>query len=300
MTEILVCSFLVGAATGYRLLRWGLKNEAKLDEVKYELSARMLAPLLLVVILSLGLLYSTGYASLILLLASLITLLVAAATERIQGDRRCGFSTVLVHAAGAEVRDERKSKWFIAFNSFMLVVVLGVLFAEFALDDSPHNGLALRSPGVYAFIGEERAVPLLVVAAIDDDIRTARSAALSLIELDRTEELVQMGGLAAPALASLLDYDKDREVYDHIFYGQPSLNNGRVRGEAAGALAEIGRPAMPALLGALNNDNYYARWLAAEAIIRIDDPGIIQSLRNANHRHYETGRCPICYALETK
>jgi HEAT repeat protein len=118
---------------------------------------------------------------------------------------------------------------------------------------------------------------------------------------------VQLKENAVPTLAALLYYTDDLKPGD-LFY-PPRLNDGSIRGKAAGMLARIGtlrrigRSARFALLRALKDDISDVRVLAAAALAEIGDRAAIPDMEDADRRiHYvKLGAelpCEICNAIE--
>lgn len=89
-----------------------------------------------------------------------------------------------------------------------------------------------------------------LIAALADDDRVSRQRA--------RESLVEIGVVAVTPLTEAL-----------------AKSNERVRWEAANALSEIGDPAAaPALVGALEDNSFGVRWLAAEGLIALGYEGL--------------------------
>jgi HEAT repeat protein len=179
---------------------------------------------------------------------------------------------------------------------------LSIVLAEIALWDSPGNGIALPFPRPYAFLGGKRAANVLLETIARKDAQFQIKAAVRLIEMGKTDEIVRLGSKAAPVLAALLHYRADLTMDLLYYYPPPRLNDGTIRGSAAGMLARIGRGAMPVLVSALRDESSDVRALAAAALVEMGDPNAIPALEEADQRtHYVNlgaeSSCEFCEAI---
>ncbi|MEW6207985.1 MAG: HEAT repeat domain-containing protein [Acidobacteriota bacterium] len=302
MTEIIASSFLIGAAASYPLLRWARTKNSDLMKIEYHCTTKLLPLLPIGLVALMCALYSPAYAMVMTMLAGIVALLTATTVERVQNDGRGSFSSLTTDAGEAEINVNRIKKWISGLHAFVLVLLLSIVGAEIALWNSPGNGIALPFPKLYAFLGGKRATNVLLETIVRKDNQFPIEATVTLIEMGKTDDIVRLKAKAVPVLTALLHYRADLTM-DLLYYSPPPrINDGTIRGEAAGMLARIGRPAMPALSSALHNDDSDVRALAAAALAEMRDQTVIRVLEDADRRiHFvnigNESWCDICKSI---
>ncbi len=303
MTEIIATSFLLGAAASYPLLRWARTKSVDLMKIEYHCTTKLLPILPFGLAAIMGLIYSSGYAIAMMIIAAIVALFTATVVEKLQNRERGDFSSLTTHAKTEEVNVEQVKRWISGMHAFVLVLILSIVGAEAALWDSPGNGIALPFPRLYAFLGGKRATDALLETVARRDKTHAVDAILILMEMEKTDEIVRLGAKAAPTLAALLHYTEDIDSYEKWGVYMPRLDDGRIRSKAARMLARMGRPAKSMLYRALEDEDFDVRTLAAAALVEMGDRNLLSVLREADARIHQSksiyeGDCGICYVIQ--
>lgn len=301
MTEIIASSFLIGAAASYPLLRWARTKNVDLMKIDYVCTTKLLPLLPFGLAGIMGAIYSPAYAIAMMTVAAVVALLTATAVERFQNNERGSFSRLMTDAKEEEVNVDRVKRWISGMHAFVLVLLLSIVGAEVALWDSPGNGIALPFPRLYAFLGGTRATNALLDTVGRKDKALAADAVMMLIDMGKEDEIVRLGGNAVPILAALLHYTDDSPNYVCTPIS-PEINDGSIRGKAAGMLARMGRPAIAALFSALFDKDSAVSALAAAALAETGDSTLLFVLRDTHTKIHQPdvlyeGNCGICSVI---
>ncbi|HEY7546382.1 MAG TPA: hypothetical protein VID27_15950, partial [Blastocatellia bacterium] len=238
MTEIIASSFLIGAAASYPLLRWARTKSVEMRKLEYLCTMKLLPLFPIGLAALMCVIYSPAYTIVVMMHAAIVALLTAKAVGQSQYNKR-SFTSLMTGAREEEVNVDRVKRWISAMHAFALVLLLGIVGAEIALWDSPSRVIVLPFPKLYAFLGGKRAANVLLDTIAREDKRFAVDAAIILIEMGKEDEIVRLKENAVPVLAALLYYTDDLQPGDLLY--PPRLNDGSIRGKAAGMLARIGR-----------------------------------------------------------
>jgi HEAT repeat protein len=156
-----------------------------------------------------------------------------------------------------------------------------------------------RAAEALGAIGDDTAVPALIVALKDSDEYVRKRA---------TEALVKIGKPAVPALIAALKNGNKHVAEALGAIGDdaavPALivelnwwSGEHVRKSATEALVKIGKPAVPALIAALNDSNSGVRGGAAKALEAIGDTAAVPALYAADSVRHSKYGCEFCSAL---
>ncbi|MEW6207984.1 MAG: HEAT repeat domain-containing protein [Acidobacteriota bacterium] len=270
MTAVIISSALIGALAAHPLLRWAQRKESFLNKLDSQCAVNLLLPALFIMALLVFILYTPAYTLIVIATAIAVAFVAAITAGAIHEERRrSDLSTLMVNVE--KVKANRRSRWAVVFHSLLFVVIFSMLATEALLATAKVGSFLYLEPELHAFIVGERAAPTLM-----DSIRRGDSggvAALSLIEMGKTEDLIGMGPKAVPALMAVFGWtDSDGWYYSTCCgysTGKPAIKEGSARAEAIRALARIGEPAIPDLLRVLSGGSADKQYEAEEVLVQI-------------------------------